>query len=161
MPDIIEAPPRFVRMGLPFAFSTTNGYVHPGLAEIAPKLASAWALHNGKCVIVHGRDGNHSKMSAHAEGKAIDLRLWTLCFGTHALQSKSWWISCIRFSKLLASILNQDNVSKGNSVPCFYVVLEQDHIHLEYALAGERPNIRGWKPGLFHYLFPELKKYEA
>lgn len=62
-------------------------------------------------VITSARDGTHMQNSLHYQGKAVDLRIWTVPTHQHNL--------------LVAAI--KDSVG-----PDFDVVLEKDHIHLEY-----------------------------
>jgi len=61
------------------------------------------------CVITSCIDGKHKRSSAHATGRAVDLRTWTL-------RDKE---SAVR--------IMQDSLGDE-----FDVILESDHIHLEF-----------------------------
>lgn len=147
----------FVRMDLPLGSANTDPMVVAPLAIISGKLKAAWAVHHGKCVLLHGKDGKHSESSAHYKGKAVDLRIWTLSFGLHQVSSRHWWQSCVRFSRDLAGLLNSSPDATGH----YYLVLEKHHIHLEYAAQNERPNIKSWKAGTFFYQTEDVKKLAA
>lgn len=71
----------------------------------------AYADHGHSCVITSGSDGEHKVGSLHYEGKALDFRTRTVPAG--ALDS------------LVAAI----RLRLGDN---YDVVLEKDHIHVEY-----------------------------
>lgn len=62
-----------------------------------------------ECVITSGTDGTHSKGSRHYVGLAIDVRTWTL-------------------SNKQQCVKDLQDALSGE----FDVVLESDHIHIEY-----------------------------
>jgi len=104
--------------------------VNPAFNLAEQVLKTAWIMHDQECVITSGKDGKHSTLSAHYSGNALDLRIW----GIKNLPE---------FAENLADALLEC------CGPGYYVVLEGDHIHLEYS-AG-KPNIKGWKAGKYVY----------
>ena len=85
------------------------------IVDLAPQLVMLLPVidqiyhdeYNTELVITSGKDGIHKQGSLHYEGKAVDLRIWNI------------WDSLIaRLKKELG--------------PDFDVVLEKDHIHLEW-----------------------------
>ncbi len=72
------------------------------LAITAPEVA---------CVITAGIDGQHMKDSLHYTGKALDFRTRDLFSG----QQQIWVALC-----------------EEKLGPCWDVVLEKDHLHVEY-----------------------------
>jgi hypothetical protein len=113
--------------------STVNLDVNPAFEKALPVLKTAWAILGLDCVVTSGRDGEHSKNSAHYSGNALDLRIWDI----------SKHMPLVTFGKNLANAL------KINCGDGFYVVIEGDHIHLEYGL--ETTNIKGWVKGKLFY----------
>ena len=71
------------------------------------------------CVVTSITDGKHSEGSLHYKGLAADLR--TRVFGTHEAME-----DCV---ELLQVALNGE---PNNFVGEWDVVLERDHIHMEY-----------------------------
>jgi len=69
------------------------------------------------CVVTCARDGEHSKKSLHYEGRAVDIRTSTL-FSTDAKT---------QFRDRIRAVLPST----------FDVVLESDHLHVEYDLKKE------------------------
>jgi hypothetical protein len=62
-------------------------------------------------VITSGREGNHSENSLHYVGAAIDLRVWYMTPSERR-----------EYREVLAEVLGDD----------FDVVLETNHVHVEY-----------------------------
>lgn len=68
------------------------------------------AQYGSDLVITSAKDGKHSAKSLHYEGKAIDIRIWKIAN---------------RAQQVIAEM-------KAQLGPEYDVVLEDDHIHLEY-----------------------------
>lgn len=112
---------------------TVNLDVNPAFTQAVPVLKTAWAMLGLDCVVTSGKDGQHSKNSAHYTGNALDLRIWDI-------------------SKHMTPMAFGYNLAGALKIVCgdgFYVVLEGAHIHLEYSLAV--PNIKGWVAGKLFY----------
>ena len=112
---------------------TVNLDVNPVFEKAVPVLKTAWAMLGLEVVVTSGKDGKHSKQTAHDKGDALDLRTWDI--SKHMMP--------LAFGYNLANALLQV-CGKG-----FYVVLELDHIHLEYSEGI--PNIKGFKAGKYFY----------
>lgn len=69
-----------------------------------------WRRRNADLVITSANDGKHMKGSKHYSGEALDLRIWNLMGDEAAVTAE--------LQKELG--------------PDYDVVLEKDHIHLEY-----------------------------
>lgn len=138
---------KFSRIPLLVAASPTADLdVAEELHVLAPFLKLAFGLHGCACVVTHGKDGDHSKASRHDEGYCLDIRLWGLQFGEHITASRQWWKSLAKWCAQLARELNE---AAG---PYVYLVLEHNHLHLEWAGPGQVPNIKGLAPGRFFYM---------
>lgn len=114
---------------------TVNLDVNPAFIQAVPVLKTAWAMLGLDCVVTSGSESTakHSKNSAHYTGNALDLRIWDI-------------------SKHMTPMAFGYNLAGALKIVCgdgFYVVLEGDHIHLEYSLAV--PNIKGWVAGKLFY----------
>lgn len=70
-------------------------------------------------VVTSGTDGKHGKQSKHYTAEAIDLRIFHLEVDRHQ-----------PLVKRLKEILGKD----------FDIVLESDHVHLEFDPKGVKPN---------------------
>lgn len=89
------------------------------LWDMEPYLVDAFPLINDvsrmvcgrDAVITSGREGTHMDGSLHYEGAAIDLRIWYMLPGKQR-----------EYADVLAEVLGDD----------FDVVLESNHIHVEY-----------------------------
>ena len=85
------------------------------IVDLAPQLVMLLPVidqiyhdeYNTELVITSGKHGIHGKGSLHYEGKAVDLRTWNV----------------------IASLVSRLQAALG---PNFDVVLEKDHIHVEY-----------------------------
>jgi hypothetical protein len=120
--------------------STVNLAVVPAFGLVASVLKTAWIMQGSECVVTSAKDGKHSAKSAHYAGKAMDLRINNL----------GWTPGTVGFRfgvDLFAQKLARALVESCG--PEWYVVLEKDHIHLEYAEGI--PNIKGWKAGVHYY----------
>lgn len=111
--------------------ATVNLAVIPAFGLAAPVLKTAYAMYGAACVVTSAKDGKHSAKSAHYSGKAMDLRISNLPGDPMEF--------AYRLSLALVECCG----------PEWYVVLEKDHIHLEYAEGV--PNIKGWKAGKHFY----------
>lgn len=87
-----------------------------------------------KALVTSGKDGTHSKNSAHYKGQALDLR-------SMGVKNPGPFCAGLQGALAMAGIPNG----------YFYVVWENDHIHVEWASRGEAPNIVGYKPGKYYY----------
>lgn len=112
---------------------TVNLDVNPVFEKAVPVLKTAWIMLGLECVVTSGKDGEHSKKTAHKDGNALDLRTWDI--QKHMMP--------------LAFARNLSNALLQVCGPVFYVVLERDHIHLEYSEGI--PNIKGWQKGKYFY----------
>ena len=79
---------------------------------VAEPIMEKW----GEFVVTSANDGRHSKNSLHYKGKAVDIRIW-------ALKKDEDKTQAIRELKLA---LGSD----------YDIVLEPDHIHIEYDPKG-------------------------
>lgn len=79
----------------------------PQLRDKLPVMDRAYAEFNTEMVITSGKDGVHGNNSLHYQGKAVDLRIWNV----------------------LQSLVGYLQSELG---PDFEVILEKDHIHIEY-----------------------------
>lgn len=91
-------------------------------------------------VITSGHDGLHSRQTAHYQDQAWDLRIWG--FPT------SIWKSTRAAGARLVELLNKHCPYDG----AFFLVLEKDHFHLEWAWAGAQPNIKNFEQGVYFYV---------
>lgn len=112
---------------------TVNLEVNPAFEKAVPVLKTAWLMLGLECVVTSGKDGVHSAKSSHYSGNGLDLRIWDI----------SKHMAPIAFGYNLANAL------LSVCGPGYYVVLEGDHIHLEYS--ADVPNIKGWKKGKYFY----------
>jgi hypothetical protein len=83
-------------------------------ACMTPAIIAAYAFcleNRVNCVITSGCDGQHEPFSLHYEGKALDFRTRDMSPTTQ-----------IEFVKYLRDRLDT----------CFDIVLESDHLHIEY-----------------------------
>lgn len=85
----------------------------PKLKNILSELEYVYAKFHTDLVITSGKDGIHGTDSLHYEGKAVDLRTWNV----------------------LASLVEQIKAHIG---PDFDVILEKDHIHIEFDTNHDR-----------------------
>jgi hypothetical protein len=63
-----------------------------------------------ECVITSANDGKHGNKTLHHQGKALDLRTWTVSGREHALAAEL----------------------RNELGPDYDVVVESDHIHVEH-----------------------------
>lgn len=120
-------------LGIDKKNNTVNLDVNNVFEKAVPVLKTAWLILGLDCVVTSGKDGKHSVNSAHYAGNALDLRIWGI----------DSYMDLNVFGFHLAAALRR---VCGDG---FYVVLEGDHIHLEYSLGI--PNIKGWKKEKFFY----------
>lgn len=114
--------------------NSVNLLVHPDFRRAAPILKAAWTMYGSECVVTSGRDGKHSRQSAHDDGNALDLR-------TSNLPASLWSTFGGRLAKALVDEFG----------PYWYVVLERDHYHMERVEPGKRPNIVAFRSGIHFY----------
>jgi hypothetical protein len=112
-----ELPGMAPMAGLPEKIQIKKGVILDGLDErMYPAIHAArtiWLSQGGNLVITSGRDGRHRKGSLHYAGRALDFR-------TKHLDRKAR----IRSAQALRKTLGAE----------FRVLLEKDHIHVEYRL---------------------------
>lgn len=129
--------------------------VCPEIEAAQDVIAKAYLEAKAKAVVTSARDSKHSAHTAHTDGRAIDLRITNLFIGVSIYAGKEWWEKVLAFAHDLAIALEQVQVPGR-----FDLVLEKDHIHLEYSSTAT-PNIKGWDPGKFVYQTSEVKGYMA
>lgn len=137
------------------AKSTVNWDVCTAIEAAQPTIARVYQDVKAKAVVTSARDSDHSKKTAHSTGRAIDLRITSLFRETAGIL-RAWYERILAFAHDLAIALEQSGIDG-----VFYLVLERDHIHLEWAPKGTPPNIKGWKPEQHVYIHPEVKVYLA
>lgn len=113
--------------------ASVNLAVVPAFSLAATVLKTAYAMYGAQCVVTSGKDGKHSAKSAHYQGKAMDLRISNLPPSLDRMEF------AFRLSLALVECCG----------PEWYVVLEKDHLHIEFAKGI--PNIKGWKAGKHFY----------
>ena len=79
----------------------------PEIRDRLPELDQVYEEFQTELVITSGKDGVHGKNSLHYEGKAIDLRTWNV----------------------LDNLVKRIRVQLGAE---YDVILEKDHIHIEW-----------------------------
>ncbi len=121
------------------------------MAVLVPFLNLAFLALGGSCVVTHGKEGEHHEFSRHDEGYCLDLRIWGLQFGDYQVTSKAWWKCLVRWCSNLAPAL------AGLVGPFVFLVLEKNHLHLEWAGPGQVPDIKAFIPGKFFYMTEEVK----
>ncbi len=126
-------------------------HVSQDMHVLAPFLRLAFSALGASCVVTAGRDGQHSEKTRHDDGYCLDLRIWGLQFGETVTGSKAWWKCLVRWVSQLARALAEE------VGPWVYLVLEKDHIHLEWAWHGDIPNIKGFVPGKFFYMTDQVR----
>lgn len=135
--------------------------VVPEIERIQDTLAKAYLEVGAKAIVTSARDSKHSTHSAHAEGRAIDLRITNLFSKVPFSKGTDWWQMVADFAGKVAEALEKDCMQM-NIPGRFDVVVEASppHLHIEYTRSG-RPNIRGWDPKRLVYLTQEVKGYLA
>lgn len=89
----------------------------PQITAIVPTIDACYQHYNAPAVCTSARDGKHMTGSLHYQGRAIDLHISNVPYAQQP--------------HLLAAL--RDKLG-----PDFDVVLERDHIHLEYDPRGEK-----------------------
>ena len=85
--------------------------MHPAIEAATSSIEKVYAQFGVPCVCTSARDGKHSPKSLHYSGRAIDLR-------TRQLGNMQQLEVTARLRKVLG--------------PDFDVVLESDHLHIEF-----------------------------
>lgn len=134
----------------------------PQIEAAQDVIAKVYADAKAKATITSCHDGKHSVNSAHKQNdpkalsSAIDLRIMNLFRNVPIHHGKEWFALVLGFAQALASELNEfQELTMAAGV--FYVVLEADHIHLEWSKV--HPNIIGYIPGQWVYTSAEVKEY--
>lgn len=92
----------------------------PQMAMVFPIICSVYDKYGAKeCVVTSACDGKHSTNSLHYKGMALDLRIWE--FSTQ--EKREEVVKDLRLAL---------NGATSNSEGEFDIVLESDHIHLEF-----------------------------
>jgi hypothetical protein len=78
---------------------------------VLPIIAARFEQYGSPCTITSAFDGTHSRVSLHYGGRALDFRLWHVPLEDHA------------------DLITQLKEDLGRD---FDVVLENDHIHIEF-----------------------------
>ncbi len=98
-------------MGLQIKHGVDLSMIDPRMWAGVPKIVAAYARQDFDAIITSGRDGTHGPRSLHYFGRALDLRIRHLSDG-------------------LAKTI-RDEIKNALGID-FDVVLESDHIHVEY-----------------------------
>ena len=85
--------------------------LHPKMKDRLTDIETIYTSFHTELVITSGKDGVHSQHSLHYEGKAVDLRTWNI----------------------LDSVIQALKTKLG---PEYDVILEKDHIHVEWDPEG-------------------------
>ena len=129
--------------------------VVPALEAAQPVIAKAFADLKKVAIVTSARDSKHSEHTAHTTGRAIDLRITTLFSDiSFAAGLRAWYERLYTFAHDLALLLEAAGLDG-----VFYVVLERDHLHVEWAPKGEAPNIKGWAKERRVYATAEVRGY--
>jgi hypothetical protein len=137
----------------------------PEIGMVQGVIARAYVDAGAVATITSCHDGNHSANSGHhqndknALSNAIDLRIMNLFRKVPIHDGVQWWGKVKLFAEGLAGLLN-DWTMKNNG-GSFFVVLEKDHIHLEYADNGKKPNIIGYEKSKTVYITKDVLGYLA
>lgn len=134
--------------------STVIWDVCPALEAAQDTISRVYLEAKGIATVTSARDSDHSKLSAHSRGWAIDLRISTLFPTFQAAGLRTWYERLLTFTHELALALERMG---GEGL--FYAVLERDHIHLEWAPKGVNPNIKGFRPEIHVYTTSEVKAF--
>lgn len=139
---------------LEMASAKVNFDVCKDLVDVQDVITSWYNSFGYPAIVTSAKDGTHSRQTAHSMGFALDLR-------THHLRAlmapMPRWEFLLTFAEGLAAALNA--VAKDG---VFYVILEgyhvnklgrkiYEHIHVEWAPKGRRPNIVSFKSGKTFY----------
>ncbi len=122
-------------------------------------IAKVYTIAGSKAVVTSAHDGRHSIHSAHRQAEqngvasAIDLRITNL-FRPLAGSFRPWYGAICEFAKTLAAALNMDCKTGW-----FCVVVEADHLHLEFTANRHTPNIQGYKPNQYVYPTAEVRAH--
>lgn len=131
--------------------------LHEDILWIAPLFIMAMLAYASAATVNHGTDGNHSQKSAHYLGQAVDINHKDMRFPWVKEQlSWQWFYAVSQFGENLIELANKLAHLVGLSTT-YYLVLEKSHFHLEIALAGAAPNIKGWEKGKYFYVHPEVR----
>ncbi len=144
-------PATAIPIALKSASPKVDLFVHEDMHVLAPFLRLAFSAMGASCVVTTGREGAHSEKTRHDDGWCLDLRIWGLLFGDYVTGTKPWWKSLVRWVSQLAPALASE------VGPYVYLVLEKDHLHLEWAWHGDSPNIKGFLPGKFFYMTDDVR----
>ena len=132
--------------------------VHDALDRVQDVIGEHYAQAGTKALVTSAKDSRHSLHSAHGEGREVDLRITKLFSKVPHPSAAVWWRAVLEFGAQLADKL--ERAAMARSIPGrFDVVLEGDHLHLEYTEAGKTPNIIGWKASQRVYATKEVQGY--
>lgn len=117
-------------------------------------IAQVYLGAKAKAVVTSARDAldKHSTNSAHRTGRAIDLRIINLFPTTQGIR-KVWYEGIVLFAQELSRKLDASKIPGA-----FYVVVERDHLHLEWAPKGVKPNIPDWELGVKVYIKSDVRE---
>lgn len=133
------------------AYPKTDLDVAEDMHVLAPLLKVAFGVVGSKAIVTHGKDGKHSPHSRHDEGYCLDLRIWDLQFGSYRANTRPWWRACTLWAARLGRGFPE---IVGPNV---FLVLERDHIHLEWAGPGQVANIKGWSRDIPFYMTSDVR----
>lgn len=132
----------------------------PALEQVQDVIGEHYAKVGDKAIVTSARDSKHSKHTAHADGRAMDLRITKLFAKIPHPSAAVWWRMVFEFGGELADRLERATMLRG--IPGrFDVVLEATppHLHLEWTESGKIPNIIGWKAAQKVYATAEARSY--
>ena len=150
----------------PCTLDCKPGVIWEAITEIEDAqdvIAKLYTSNGAKATITSCHDGKHSLNSGHhqndhkALSSAIDLRIMNLFRRVPIHNGAEWFNLVLGFAKNLAEALN-DWLSETNRHGRFDVVLESDHLHVEYSDVYH-PNIIGWTEVKMVYVSKDAQKY--
>jgi len=135
--------------------------VVPAIENSQMTINRTYAIAGARAVCTSCHDGSHSHNSGHHQddpntlSNAIDLRISGLYSKIQPHGGRQWWLMVQAFAHNLAEWLHETQ-----TLGRFDVVIESDHVHVEYSNAAP-PNIIGWAPTVFVYPTKEVQGFLA
>lgn len=132
--------------------------LHPRLQWIAPLFIMSMKDYGSLATVNFALDGQHSAKSAHGDGRAVDINHKDLRFPWASITDlQAWSAASYQFAAQLVRIANQLSRAVSHEQVEYYLVAEASHWHLEIALNGALPNIKGWVKGKYIYATQEVR----
>lgn len=139
---------------------TVNWDVCKEIEAAQDTIAMVYREAKAQAVVTSARDSKHSAKTAHTDGRALDLRITNLFRDVSIYSTKEWFQKVTAFAGVLAEKLEWWTLENGITGR-FDVVVEEDHLHLEYTPSGMRPNIKNWQPTQLVYTTGKVKGFMA